>query len=684
MAPASRHSPEFAKKRRRQKKEKDMHRTTSGRAADRALNHPTSRVTRWGLALAAALAALAPPAFAQREVDCGSDLTAADVPEILRLRAAGAWDPPPGLPDDLAAAPIAIPVTVHVVRLNDGTGGLSAARITQAFQDLNTGFAPAFMHFYKCGPTRFIDSTALYDLESWAEKDQLVQTLAVPNTINLYFTSSLVVAGDSYCGLASFSTTSWQGIIVVNGCAGLASNPSTVPHEFGHYFDLYHTHDDAIEPECADGSNGDTGGDLVSDTPADPKLSDENTSGCAYIGTEIDPCGDPYMPDTSNMMCYAGKTCRTNFTPGQVARARATLFNRRPNLIGGGCASTLGSFTGSPRPSGAGGPAPAGKPFLFARRACDASEGPCRTAPDGGTTDDFATATIEVENLTPRALRMYLRIKAQTGALLPGGEDLSDVTRYFRPVAGGRPLENPMTFEPGTTRLELDVKKALGAGLVGRFPANVPFVAQLEAPGGGGLVFDFSIGTLGFRPAAGFYDDGVIEEYVLSRSPAITGDALVVRFDASDLPDPAAGWDVRGAQIVGGEIGGAGLPGLPLIELRLEDPSNPGQPDMSAAGLLRSAGPVVFGAAPSTEYADFADLLLSPPVADPPSLFVLAYMNSGDSLAGTASAIAASSGADGAVLAGNSSILIGGSLPLVPISGRDLMIRLDLNGALSD
>lgn len=58
-------------------------------------------------------------------------------------------------------------------------------------------------------------------------------------------------------------------------------------------------------------------------------------------------------------------------------------------------------------------------------------------------------------------------------------------------------------------------------------------------------------------------------------------------------------------------------------------------------------------------YADFADLVYFPPAADTPALFVLAYLNPGDSLGSAAT-------------------------PLAPIAGRDLMIRLDLDGELSD
>jgi hypothetical protein len=82
-------------------------------------------------------------------------------------------------------------------------------------------------------------------------------------------------------------------------------------------------------------------GDLVCDTPAAPaklNLSDiTSRPDCAYVGGLPGPCaGDrPYDPDMMNFMSAGFPVCRSRFTWGQLRRARATLVNLRPELIGG-------------------------------------------------------------------------------------------------------------------------------------------------------------------------------------------------------------------------------------------------------------------------------------------------------------------------------------------------------------
>ncbi|MBC6427115.1 MAG: hypothetical protein GDA51_11785 [Ekhidna sp.] len=92
----------------------------------------------------------------------------------------------------------------------------------------------------------------------------------------------------------------------------------TSAHELGHCLGLYHTHKGLAHRErgCAeaiDGSNCDTCGDLVCDTPADN--GKVNTNG--------------YMPDLTNIMSYFhlfGYN-RDHFTNGQGRRMRMALDN---------------------------------------------------------------------------------------------------------------------------------------------------------------------------------------------------------------------------------------------------------------------------------------------------------------------------------------------------------------------
>jgi len=100
-----------------------------------------------------------------------------------------------------------------------------------------------------------------------------------------------------------------------------ASNGSTLTHELGHSFSLLHTHSSSNGEELVNGSNCSSAGDLLCDTPADPKLSSSTvSSNCEYIGTELDNQQNAYSPDPKNFMSYSRKECRTLFSPQQLAQ----------------------------------------------------------------------------------------------------------------------------------------------------------------------------------------------------------------------------------------------------------------------------------------------------------------------------------------------------------------------------
>jgi hypothetical protein len=103
-------------------------------------------------------------------------------------------------------------------------------------------------------------------------------------------------------------------------------------HEIGHNFNLFHTHhggayepDPNIPAEAINGSNCATAGDLICDTPADPRLfsgsgGNLNSSTCTYTG------GGGYNPDTENIMSYTPPECGDSFTHGQGDRMRGALL----------------------------------------------------------------------------------------------------------------------------------------------------------------------------------------------------------------------------------------------------------------------------------------------------------------------------------------------------------------------
>jgi hypothetical protein len=307
--------------------------------------------------LIAAVAAVAVCSGAQGRQDCGTRLTPGDAVIAEALKRAGIYEWEGGI-----AQTYTVPLTIHVVRRTDYLGGLTQDEVDTAIANVNAIWAAHDVEFCQFGQLRYINSDDFfYGVNTQAELDLLRSTDVIPNTINVYFVNNLSLDGDSFCGISSFSWSPVQGIVITNSCVRWY-NPSTFAHELGHYLDLLHTHETSIDEECADGRNCDEAGDLLCDTPADPRLNREGVvdDDCNYVGTLDPPClfDDDYAPDPTNVMSYAPKSCRTNLTAGQEGRALAALTNLRPELLtygdcqfGGICGAGAGScfsVNGSP------------------------------------------------------------------------------------------------------------------------------------------------------------------------------------------------------------------------------------------------------------------------------------------------------------------------------------------------
>lgn len=224
-----------------------------------------------------------------------------------------------------------IPVQFHFGRRDDGTGGLAANEAARLLEELNSSFAPANMQFFEVNPVNEYNSSEFFDFDSRQEA-ALTAANNVNGAINIYIIGGRLSSGtSSLCGYAYFPPSA-DHLFVATGCAGPSN--STLVHEVGHYFSLFHTHgktNTGTTDEFVNGSNCTTGGDNVCDTPADPNLSGL-VSNCAYGGQLRDANGDLYMPMVSNFMSYAPGSCRNAFTFGQLERARVAFDINRQNL----------------------------------------------------------------------------------------------------------------------------------------------------------------------------------------------------------------------------------------------------------------------------------------------------------------------------------------------------------------
>ncbi|MCB9474363.1 MAG: hypothetical protein H6678_11180 [Candidatus Delongbacteria bacterium] len=256
-------------------------------------------------------------------VECPSELSEWDLQQLRALQASGVYD---SIDPDRVTGSYLVYLAFHVVRTTAGTGGILQSQLDQAMLDLEDAFAGTGICFLVAHQDT-INSDAYYSIDSDAERNLLRSIANQPDMIDCYFVNH----DEGYCGVSSFSWSTVHGISFDMQCVGVPDNPSTFPHEIGHYFDLLHTHSTGEGEECPNGSNCAVAGDLVCDTPADPGLGAENVNqDCVYTGNETRFCGlanRPFAPDPTNLMSYSLKTCRTNFTPGQKARMLSTLVN---------------------------------------------------------------------------------------------------------------------------------------------------------------------------------------------------------------------------------------------------------------------------------------------------------------------------------------------------------------------
>jgi hypothetical protein len=229
-----------------------------------------------------------------------------------------------------------VAIKPHIFRMDNGTGGLTTEQLAIGLSYLNYHYLAAGIEFYYCGDANYINNSDLYEFDGTApdndtEADLAAATTEATDAVNVFFVNSLTTSsGFNACGYAYFpyNTPTANRIVMVNGCTAAFDN-GTYPHEFGHYFNLYHTHQWTSSgpthtwaenvPRTGPDANCTTHGDLLCDTDADHR-GNFNSSTCTYTGTDVDENGVPYTPPTDNIMSYYSDACGGLFTPDQYTR----------------------------------------------------------------------------------------------------------------------------------------------------------------------------------------------------------------------------------------------------------------------------------------------------------------------------------------------------------------------------
>ena len=222
-----------------------------------------------------------------------------------------------------------VPAKIHILTDANGVTEITEDEIMDEIDEANSFLANSFLEITVCEDVNYIANNQLYFFDI---NDQgLLYENNQPDIMNIYFVESIAFGNGNACGytyLPGNPNQYYDVIVMDNQCT---NNPvsTTLIHEFGHHFNLIHTHGDSNEPESTDelvnGNNCSTAGDRVCDTPADPLINGSNVSSvnCMYTGNATDSMGLFYDPDTSNIMSYSPNTCTDSISIEQYARMYA-------------------------------------------------------------------------------------------------------------------------------------------------------------------------------------------------------------------------------------------------------------------------------------------------------------------------------------------------------------------------
>jgi len=234
---------------------------------------------------------------------------------------------------------------IHVLRKEtEPKLGQTKEDVNRQLQYLYDDFDPLGIHFVWFGDINYIDNDEYYGHVA-DNISAIFNTNSHSDGIDIYFFD--VEQGNQNGGFGLANDIGGSALMVGGAHRGRKEGGQHIPlswykivsHEMGHVLFFWHTHHGTFDegtgnecPELVNGSNGTTCGDYIADTPADPNIMFANYNSCEIIEDpnnyipDFDANGDPYQPDTSNLMSYTYPTCMEGFTYGQKKRMKNAIW----------------------------------------------------------------------------------------------------------------------------------------------------------------------------------------------------------------------------------------------------------------------------------------------------------------------------------------------------------------------
>ena len=234
-----------------------------------------------------------------------------------------------------------LPIKAHFIGTDAGTGRYTLEQLSRNLCELNNHYRNTGIQFFLRGDINYINSSAWYNLPSFATAGTINDLHNASRVINVYFCNLSVM---QLCGFANFpgtgepATTFRQGAIYLSiACSGAGN--STWAHEMGHFLSLPHPFQTTSDAPAAAGAervtrlanevaprlpaNCATAGDRFCDTPSDFRPDRWNCPGTNTTVRDIN--NDLFNPVGRYYMSYADDACQDSFSVQQKAAMKATV-----------------------------------------------------------------------------------------------------------------------------------------------------------------------------------------------------------------------------------------------------------------------------------------------------------------------------------------------------------------------
>ena len=227
---------------------------------------------------------------------------------------------------------LSFPLRIGIIQQNSQSAEVSEESVLKTITYLNASFRDAGIRFYIAKVDAIQSPFSIGDLseDAYGPYLQFSEQYDLKDTISLflfdYDKELCKQEGDAIsCGRTggfSYILSERTNNVVMSKFD--LEDHKIIVHEFGHFFGLYHTFEEAFGKELISGKDCEQTGDMICDTPADPGPVYEvyvNYSRCDMLGYRDAEQGAEYHPLINNYMSYY-KPCYLksySFSPMQLA-----------------------------------------------------------------------------------------------------------------------------------------------------------------------------------------------------------------------------------------------------------------------------------------------------------------------------------------------------------------------------